>query len=253
MPYPLVSWDFEFFLVVICFTPFDSERCSELDLAELVAAAELACDDVFVDAFKFTLDCSVDEFTLQDCDSSVVELLVVVEDATTLDFAFKMLVELFETSVVFEESKLDTETEAFLELTVLEEDETELFLTAELEFTDDIAAEEFFTVDELETPLEIAVDALLAETELETVTDDFFTAMLETAVDDFLAENDFDLATDFPVVEELLSVVASATCLDASSTLFSFSTHVVSPEKHVWLRISRIKCTYKFHSMDVNF
>jgi len=166
---------------------------------------------------------------LQDCDSSVVELLVVVEDATTLDFAFKMLVELFETSVVFEESKLDTETEAFLELTVLEEDETELFLTAELEFTDDIAADEFFAVDELETPLEIAVDALLAETELETATDDFFTATLETAVDDFLAENDFDLATDFPVVEELLSVVASTTCLDASSTLFSFSTHVVSP------------------------
>jgi len=65
-----------------------------------------------------------------DTDSSIVELLIVAEAATTLDFALELLVKLFETSVVFEDSAL--ETEDFFELVVFEVETAELFLLVEL-------------------------------------------------------------------------------------------------------------------------
>jgi len=121
-----------FFFAVTCFKPFDSERCSELDLTELVETAEVDCDDDFSDVFAEVDLFSEDEFTLEDwdTDSSIVELLIVAEAATTLDFALELLVKLFETSVVFEDSAL--ETEDFFELVVFEVETAELFLLVEL-------------------------------------------------------------------------------------------------------------------------
>jgi len=221
---PFVSWDLEFFFAVICFTPFDSERCNELDLTELVAT-ELDCDDVFADALKFTEDdfCSSEEFTLQECvsDSSVELLMLVTEEAMAFDFALTVLVKLFDTSDEFEASKLETETDDFLELTVLEVEETELLFTTEFELVVDEIVDELFVVELLEAA---AVDVLLALMELETATDDFFAATLEAAVEDFLAENDFDLATDFTI-----SAADSEIGLLTSCTAFSFSSDATSP------------------------
>jgi len=214
----------EFFFAVICFTPFDSERCNELDLTELVAT-ELDCDDVFADALKFTEDdfCSSEEFTLQECvaDSSVELLMLVTEEAMAFDFALTVLVKLFDTSDEFEASKLETETDDFLELTVLEVEETELLFTTEFELVVDEIVDELFVVELLEAA---AVDVLLALMELETATDDFFAATLEAAVEDFLAENDFDLATDFTI-----SAADSEIGLLTSCTAFSFSSDATSP------------------------
>lgn len=95
-------------------TPFDSERCSELDRTELDAHV-VDCDETFSDDFTDVDLFSVDEFTLEDwdADSSITELLVFVEEATTLDFALAWLVKLLETSLVSEDSRFETATEDF--------------------------------------------------------------------------------------------------------------------------------------------
>ena len=110
----------------------DSERCSWLDLIELVEAEEVDCDETFSDVFF-----SVDEITFVDWeeDSSTFELLI---------FAFELLIKFFETSVVLDVSVLEAETDDFFELIVLEEEATELFLTAELIL---VAADDAFDVD----------------------------------------------------------------------------------------------------------
>lgn len=218
---PFVSWDLEFFFAVICLTPFDSERCSELDRTELVAPVEVDCDDAFTDVDLF----SVDEFTLEDweADSSITELLIVVEEATTLDFALARVVELLETSVEFEDSKLETETADFFEFTVLEEDTTELFFTAELEVAVDRPANDTLDVVKVETPFATDVDKLADAEELETETDVFFAAALESVVEIFFAEKDLALATDFTIL--LVSADDSVTILES----WPLSSHVVSP------------------------
>lgn len=146
-----------------------------------------------------------------------MELLVVVEEATMLEFAFTELVELLETSVLLAEAKL--ETDDFWELAATDDNETELFFVVALAF--DITDDELFADVELKTPLETAVDRLLATTEFATAIEDFFVATADTAVEDFLAENDFDLPTVFSALEEEFSAVASETCIDTSSRLFS--------------------------------
>jgi len=238
--HPLVSWDLEFFFAVICFTPFDSERCSEFDLPELVATAELDCEAVFDDVTEDDF-CSTDvTWEDSDNDSSVIELLTAVEEATVLDFAFAALVTLFETSVLLEESKLDTETDAFFELAATDEDDTELFFAVALAFditdvelfadvelkilldsvsaTEDFfeamvetAEEDFFDDVELKILLDSVFESWLAATELATAIEDFFVATEETAEDDFFAENDFDLPMVFTALEDEVSAVSSVT------------------------------------------
>ena len=206
-------------------TPFDSEHCSELDRTELVAPVEVDCDDAFTDVDLF----SVDEFTLEDweADSSITELLIVVEEATTLDFALARVVELLETSVEFEDSKLETETADFFEFTVLEEDTTELFFTAELEVAVDRPANDTLDVVKVETPFATDVDKLADAEELETETDVFFAAALESVVEIFFAEKDLALATDFTIL--LVSADDSVTILES----WPLSSHVVSPVKEI--------------------
>lgn len=220
---PFVSWDLEFFFAVTCLTPFDSERCSELDRTELVAPIEVDCDDIFSDAFTDVDFLSLDEFTLEDwdADSSITELLIVVEEATTLDFASAQVVELLETSVEFEDSKLETETDAFFEFTVFEEDMTELFFTPELEVAVDRPANDTLDVVEVETPFSTDVDKLADAEELETETDVFFAVALESVVEIFLAEKDLALAIDFTIL--LVSAEDSVTILE-SLPLFSLSS-----------------------------
>lgn len=197
---PFVSWDLEFFFAVTCLTPFDSERCSELERTELVApVVEVDCDETFSDAFTDVDLFSVDEFTLEDwdADSSITELLVFVEEATTLDFAVAWLVKLLETSLVSEDSRFETATEDFLEFKVLEVETRELFFTAELEVAVDRAANDTLDVVEVETPFATDVDKLADAEELETKTEFLFTATLESVVETFLAEKDLALAIDF--------------------------------------------------------
>jgi len=212
---PFVSWDLEFFFAVTCLTPFDSERCSELERTELDEPVEVDCDDTFSDAFTDVDFLSVNEFTLEDwdADSSSTELLIFVEEATTLDFDFAWLVELLETSVVFEDSRFETETEDFLVFKVLELETTELFFTAELEVAVDRAANETLDVDEVETPFATDVDKLADAEELETETEVFFIANLESVVETFLAEKDLALAIDFTIL--LVSSDVSVTILDS--------------------------------------
>jgi len=210
-------------------TPFDSERCSELDRTELVApVVEVDCDETFSDAFTDVDLFSVDEFTLEDwdTDSSITELLVFVEEATTLDFALAWLVKLLETSLVSEDSGFETATEDFLEFKVLEVETRELFFTAELEVAVDRAANDTLDVVEVETPFATDVDKLVDAEELETKTEFLLTATLESVVETFLAEKDLALATDFTIL--FVSADDSVTIFD-SWPLFSLSSHVVSP------------------------
>lgn len=226
---PFVSWDLEFFFAVTCLTTFDSERCSELDRTELVApVVEVDCDETFSDAFTDVDLFSVDEFTLEDwdADSSITELLVFVEEATTLDFALAWLVKLLETSLVSEDSRFETATEDFLEFKVLEVETRELFFTAELEVAVDRAANDTLDVVEVETPFATDVDKLADAEELETKTEFLFTAALESVVETFLAEKDLALAIDFTIL--FVSADDSVTIFD-SCPLFSLSSHVVSP------------------------
>jgi len=76
---------------VICFKPFDSERCRELDLTEFV---EVDCVDDFSEVFTEDDFFSVEELTLEDWeeDSSTFELLRLAEEVTTLNFAFELLI-----------------------------------------------------------------------------------------------------------------------------------------------------------------
>jgi len=186
----------------------DSERCSWLDLIELVEAEEVDCDETFSDVFS-----SVDEITFVDWeeDSSTFELLI---------FAFELLIKFFETSVVLAVSVLEAQTDDFFELIVLEEVATELFLTAELIL---VAADDAFDV----VVLERDADSMTDDEPLETKTDVFFAVALESVVEDFLAENDLALAMDLTIL--LFSPEDSETVLDSSRAAFSFSLLVTSP------------------------